>query len=89
MKMAIDGSGGDGTYRVDCECGEFWRGHGQADLGHGFSPALPIAECVAHIKLAHPEERPDIRFSDKFQAWLLRYWSRASLMQASALTVGR
>ena len=79
MKLAIDGSLAMGTYRVDCECGDTW--HGQAEnIGRlEWSPALPIAECVVHMKLVHPELGLDIRFSERFRQWLVRYWDQTNL----------
>ena len=83
MKLAIDGSKYNGMYRVDCECGDNWSGTGTTEIGGGFSPALPIAECVAHMKLVHPDaQSPDIRFSTRFEGWLEYYWQRVSYVQS-------
>lgn len=88
MKIAIDGTHRLGQYRVDCECGDSWSGTTRAELGHGFCPALPIAECIAHHKMAHAEQGIELRFTERFKAWLIHYWSLASMLEASALTVG-
>lgn len=88
MKMAIDGNASLGRYRVECECGTNWSGETPAELGTGFSPALPVAECIVHMRLEHPDFRPDIRFSKRFEEWLARYWDRESHRQATGLRVG-
>lgn len=81
LKLAIDGSKLSGHYRVDCECGEHWSGVGDQVDRNVVSPALPIAECVAHMRLAHPQLEPDIRFSARFSDWLIQYWERSSLRE--------
>lgn len=91
MRLAIDGSRHNGLYRVDCECGANWSGEAPTDRHGGFGPALPIAECVAHIDLEHKGEPMDIRFSHRFDRWLLQYWERVSAVQnpAGMPAVGR
>lgn len=78
MKLAIDGSSHTGNYRVDCECSNSWQGQGEAAGAAAWSPALPIAECVVHMHLAHNSQQCDIRFSDRFRAWLVAYWNQAN-----------
>ena len=79
MKMAIDGSRHTGLYSVDCECGGGWTGVTEKDRYRIYSPALPIAECVAHVDVAHPGAELDVRFNSYFQQWLMAYWERVSL----------
>lgn len=79
MKQRIDGSTHTGTYRVECECGDSWTGQGEAIGAANWSPALPIAECVCHMKMVHPNIEPEVVFSARFSQWLLSYWERASL----------
>lgn len=89
FKLVIDGSKDTGQYRVDCECGDNWSGVGQESSGSAFGPALPIAECVVHMKLTHPEHRPDLYFTLRFEAWLQHYWEVLSLREATHYRVGR
>lgn len=97
MKIAIDGHRLSGLYRVDCECGDTWRGEGERLPELAFSPALPIAECVAHFRLCHEEKLLEVRFSEKFSQWLVSHWEHVlfrmahevSLPFPTELTVGR
>jgi hypothetical protein len=84
MKIAIDGSYRTGNYRCECECGTNWHGQGEPIGTVNFSPALPIAETVVHMKLTHHGTLLDIRWSDRFAEWLLRYWERASLRMVAS-----
>lgn len=79
MKIAVDGDHVLGTYRVDCECGTHWSGRVVGDLISKASPALPIAEVVVHMRLAHEGQLLDLRFSERFRRWLQHYWELASL----------
>jgi len=81
MKIAIDGNTHTGNYKCECECGSTWIGQGEPIGAVNFSPALPIAEAVVHMKLQHPTIPLDLRWSHRFTAWLLHYWERASLRQ--------
>jgi hypothetical protein len=74
MKIAIDGSEHTGRYRVDCECGVNWSGRGHEDRVLTWSPILPIAETIVHFKLTHEFTLMDLRFSDRFRAWLHTAW---------------
>jgi hypothetical protein len=97
MKVAIDGQRVVGLYRVDCECGGTWRGDAERSTPNHFSPALPVAEAVAHMRMCHPEELLDVRFSEKFSEWLVSHWEYVSFQTArelalpfpQELTVGR
>jgi len=90
LRLDIDGSAHTGTYRVVCDCGTIWTGRGEAIGAVNFSPALPIAECVVHIKMCHKGSLQDLRFSDRFSAWLTAYWEREGLrrMRAGGLPTG-
>jgi hypothetical protein len=84
MKIAIDGNAHTGNYRCDCECGSHWIGQGEPIGPVNFSPALPIAEAIVHMKLQHPTVPLDLRHSHRFNEWLLSYWERASLRMAAS-----
>jgi hypothetical protein len=86
VKIAIDGSKATGRYRVDCECGSSWTGQGEMLGIVSYSPALPIAECVVHRRLEHPDLSQDIRFSARFSDWLHSYWDAANIREMSRLT---
>ncbi len=79
FKLNIDGAKHTGCYRVDCECGNHWSGQGVAINSYSWSPALPIAEAVAHMKLEHAQGLIELRFSARFEVWLLDYWERETL----------
>jgi hypothetical protein len=84
VKLTIDGAFHTGNYRVDCECDATWHGQG-APLGRvNFSPAIAVAECVVHMKLCHKADQLDIRFTERFRAWLIHYWERDSLRRQDA-----
>jgi len=86
MKLSIDGSDHNGLYRVSCECGDSWSGEALRDVYCGFNPALPVAECVVHMRLVHPTLWLDIRFSSRFSGWLEKYWrSTSSVREAPPL----
>lgn len=97
MKVAIDGDRVVGLYRVDCECGDSWQGDAERLTESHFSPALPVAEAVAHIRLCHEGDQLDVRFSTKFSDWLVGHWDHVSMKIArevnlpfvNELTVGR
>lgn len=81
-KVAIDGNKLTGHYRVDCECGDNWSGMGNR-YGIGlWSPALPIAEAVAHHHLVHDGDGVDLQWTERFSAWLLQYWEHVSAIQS-------
>jgi hypothetical protein len=86
VKIAIDGSKATGRYRVDCECGTSWTGEGEMLGIMQFSPALPVAETVVHMRLEHPEQELDARFSARFNSWLAAYWDAANIREMSKLT---
>jgi hypothetical protein len=89
MKVAIDGRSFFGGYEVQCECGDRWKGTGE-ELRHGFfSPALPIAEAVVHMRLCHPGVQLDVHMTADFESWLASYWEWANMREASQLTVPR
>ncbi len=74
-KIAIDGTKMSGRYRVDCECGMSCQGRaGRATKVR--SPALPVAEAVAHMELSHPDEQMDLVFSRMFVDWMMQYWGQ-------------
>jgi hypothetical protein len=83
IKIVIHGGHQSGKYIVECECGMNWEGRGIVDALLTFSPALPIAESVVHMKLAHPVELLDVRFTEAFKGWLQKYWEVASLRGAT------
>ena len=89
MKIAIDGSAHTGNYRADCECSATWQGQGEAITTVAWSPALPIAEAVVHMRLAHSDDQANIRFSDRFRAWLIAYWDQASRRQKRTAAVSQ
>ena len=91
IRMTIDGGSHSGNYQVDCECGTKWHGQGEVIHLADYSPALPIAECVVHLRMSHPDNGMDIRFTDRFSAWLATYWDRASrrLARDQVGTAGR
>jgi hypothetical protein len=78
LKVEIDGSSHTGTYRVKCACETYWNGQGEATGDLSWSPALPIAEAVVHMRLQHGGTRADLDLSDRFKAWLQVYWEQAS-----------
>lgn len=83
IKMVVHGSYQRGRYIVECECGQKWEGRGITDALMNFSPALPIAETVVHMKLEHPVELQELRFTESFRAWLHHYWEIAALREAT------
>jgi len=85
IQLAIEGRRDVGRYTVECECGSKWSGWGERDYTDHFSPALPIAEVVAHMQMEHPECRPDVRFGPLFRDWLIQHWELASFRQASLI----
>jgi hypothetical protein len=79
VKLAIDGQYMSGKYRADCECGQSWEGTAEQTAGNAYSPGLPIAEAVVHMRLAHPGAVPlDLRFGADYRWWLTNYWERMS-----------
>lgn len=85
MKMGIDGSNIAGYYRVDCECGTSWQGQTERFVKANWSPALPVAECVVHMKLEHSGHQLHIAFSEQFREWLVHYWEIANLEIATGI----
>jgi hypothetical protein len=81
--VTIDGSGHTGTYQVQCDCGLVWTGCGESTGVASWSPALPIAECVVHMKLTHPRDFVDLRMTERFRNWLSLYWEQASTRLAA------
>jgi hypothetical protein len=91
-RLLIDGSAHTGTYRVTCDCDDVWSGRGEATGTVNWSPALPIAECVVHMKMCHDGALVDLQFTDRFRAWLTSYLERANLRlmrEGSHATFGR
>jgi hypothetical protein len=86
IKLMIDGSQHTGAYRVDCECGDNWSGKGEYTNPYLRNPALPIAECVVHMKLTHLEGVADVKWTGRFGEWLTHYWELANLRHATRLT---
>ncbi len=79
QRLTIDGAAHSGGYRVDCECGDNWSGIGERIGEHNHSPALPIAECVVHVRLCHSVAELDLRFTSRFESWLEHYWNSVNL----------
>lgn len=73
MKIAIDGCK-TGSYRGDCECGMSWTGHTERDRSTVWSPALPIAEAVVHMRMCHDDTFLQLVFTWRFENWLETYW---------------
>jgi len=84
LTMTIDGAKHSGHYRVVCECGGVWTGEGEPIGAVNWSPALPVAEAVVHMKMGHEGGYVDLRMTERFREWLISYWERASLRQANA-----
>jgi len=80
VTLTIDGARHSGTYQVTCQCGASWTGQGETLNAYSWSPAAPIAECVAHMKLDHPQGMTDLVFTERFEAWLLDYWRRMKVV---------
>ena len=78
-RLLIDGSAHTGTYRVTCDCAATRSGRGEAIGAVNWSPALPVAECVVHMKLEHSGAFLDLQFTERFREWLASYWERANL----------
>src|SRR5258708_3188943 len=88
MKIAVDGRSLFGSYECQCECGLTWKGEGEELRPGLYSPALPIAEAVVHMKMCHPELQLDLRMTADFQHWLTHYWEISSLRVATAIEIG-
>jgi hypothetical protein len=91
-RLLIDGSSHTGNYRVICDCDDAWTGRAEAIGTVNWSPALPIAECVVHMKICHDGALIDLQFTDRFRSWLTSYWERANLRimrTGGASTFGR
>jgi hypothetical protein len=82
IRAWVDGTHVAGHYQVDCECGTSWTGQGVPLVPAGYSPALPIAEAVAHAKGAHDDAQLALLWTERFSSWLLNYWTRETLRQA-------
>lgn len=78
LKVAIDGSAHTGNYRVQCACADTWNGQGERINDSSWSPAMPVAEAIVHMRLMHSGMRCDLDFSDRYRAWLAVYWEQAS-----------
>lgn len=76
--VVIDGAKHTGNYRCSCDCGALWHGQGEAINAFTWSPALPVAEAVAHFSQTHPRTRADVEFSARFREWLLQYWEQSA-----------
>lgn len=87
MTVSIDGSVKTGRYRCECECGATWNGKGELLGRWWFSPALPVAEAVVHMRIEHPVKLLEVRFTERFGRWLENHWELANLRAASALEV--
>lgn len=82
IRVWVDGSHVAGHYEVNCECGTSWAGRGAPLYPAGYSPALPIAQAVAHCKDAHEGAWANVEWTERFSSWLLNYWTRETLRQA-------
>lgn len=76
MKVVIDGARHSGNYRCVCECGQAWHGQGEPASTAAFSPAMPIAEAVAHVRLCHAGVGIALDLSGQFEDWLEAHWKR-------------
>ncbi len=74
VTVNIDGAQHSGNYRCDCECGANWYGQGEQISPVGYSPAMPLAEAVVHMRLAHHRAHADLRLSGRMEDWLETYW---------------
>jgi len=83
--VAFDGNSTNGSYRVDCECGTNWSGQAEPAGVRSWSPALPVAECVVHMRLAHQSELPIIRFTTRFNDWHQQYWEHVKRSRSTGL----
>ena len=90
-QQLIDGSGHLGTYRVTCDCSAFWNGAVHKATDGSYSPALPIAEVCVHMRMAHSDQVADIRFSERFSEWLIKFWEleSAKIARAGVVTQAR
>jgi len=77
-RVTIDGNHFVATYRCQCECGDSWHGTAEPFRPGDPSPALPIAEVIVHMRLAHGGALVDIQFTQRFKAWLLWHWEKAN-----------
>lgn len=78
MKIAIDG-GNTGQYQANCECGMSWHGQSYRDRSSVWSPALPIAEAVVHMRMCHDEHTLQLVFTWRMENWLEAYWRQADI----------
>jgi len=81
-RIIIDGAAHSGGYRCQCDCGTVWHGRGESMGVADYSPALPVAEAVVHMKMNHPGAFLDVAFTERFRGWLTNYWERCSLRAA-------
>lgn len=89
MRLAFDGSQRTGTYRVDCECGTNWSGQAEPAGVRTWSPALPVAESIVHMRLTHDGDSPELRFTHRFSDWLEQYWEKVNASRATGLEYSR
>jgi len=78
-RILIDGSAHTGSYRATCDCTDVWLGRAESTGVANWSPALPIAEAVVHMKMCHPNAYLDLQFTDRFRGWLTSYWEHANM----------
>ena len=78
VRLSIDGARHTGNYRCECECGFAWTGQGEAITTYSWAPAMPVAECVLHIRDQHPRSQYDLSFTEHFTDWLVGYWHTAN-----------
>jgi len=86
LKVSIDGGRHSGGYRVTCACGDMWTGQGAPDGVSMWSPALPVAEAVVHLKTAHQGVTLELVFTPRFDEWLVAYWQRQNQRQEHVAT---
>jgi hypothetical protein len=78
MHVLIDGDRTNGVYHVACTCSATWTGTAPSAKAGYWSPALPIAEAVAHRGLEHQDEEIVVDFTPQFRGWLGQYWELMS-----------
>jgi len=76
--LIVNGDSSDGAYAVGCSCGQTWRGQARGMVFGGFNPAMPVAEAVVHVRLAHPSDKLALDFSPAFSRWLEHYWEQVN-----------
>jgi len=88
-RILIDGAEHSGRYRCTCECGDTWNGQCEYTRVSGYLPALPVADCIVHMKLAHTGALVDVRFTQRFTRWLEKYWTLRQEETVTSVASGR